>query len=78
MQGLRASLRIEEFRALLVSYVINRAGDFVGSIALALIVLGSTGSVLATGARGYSAASRASARFHGASERSKAVALASK
>jgi hypothetical protein len=48
MQGLRASLRIEEFRALLVSYVINRAGDFVGSIALALIVLGSTGSVLAT------------------------------
>jgi len=48
MRGLRASLRIEEFRALLVSYVINRAGDFVGSIALALIVLGSTGSALAT------------------------------
>jgi len=33
---------------LLVSYVINRAGDFVGSIALAVIVLGSTGSALAT------------------------------
>jgi MFS family permease len=48
MHGLRASLRIEEFRALLVSYVINRAGDFVGSIALAVIVLGSTGSALAT------------------------------
>jgi MFS family permease len=48
VQGLRASLRIEEFRALLVSYVINRAGDFVGSIALAVIVLGATGSALAT------------------------------
>jgi Transmembrane secretion effector len=48
VHGLRASLRIEEFRALLVSYVINRAGDFVGSIALAVIVLGSTGSALAT------------------------------
>lgn len=48
MQGLRASLRIEEFRALLVSYVINRAGDFVGSIALAVIVLATTGSALAT------------------------------
>jgi MFS family permease len=48
MQGLRASLRIEEFRALLVSYVINRAGDFIGSIALAVIVLGSTGSALDT------------------------------
>jgi hypothetical protein len=31
-----------------VSYVINRAGDFVGSIALAVIVLGATGSALAT------------------------------
>jgi MFS family permease len=48
VRGLRASLRIEEFRALLVSYVINRAGDFVGSIALAVIVLGATGSALAT------------------------------
>jgi MFS family permease len=48
MEGLRASLRIEEFRALLVSYVINRAGDFVGTIALAIIVLGATGSALAT------------------------------
>jgi MFS family permease len=48
MQGQRAALRIEEFRVLLVSYVINRAGDFVGSIALAVIVLGSTGSALAT------------------------------
>jgi MFS family permease len=48
MQGLRASLRVEEFRALLVSYVINRAGDVVGSLALAVVVLGATGSALAT------------------------------
>jgi MFS family permease len=50
VRGLRASLRIEEFRDLLVSYVINRAGDFVGSIALAVIVLGATGSALETAA----------------------------
>jgi MFS family permease len=48
MQGFRASLRVDEFRALLVSYVINRAGDFAGSVALAVVVLGATGSALAT------------------------------
>ena len=48
MSGLRASLRVPEFRALLVSYVINRAGDVVGAIALAVIVFGATRSALAT------------------------------
>jgi MFS family permease len=48
MSGLRASLRVPEFRALLVSYVINRAGDVVGALALAVIVFGATGSALAT------------------------------
>lgn len=47
-RGLRASLRVPEFRALLVSYVINRAGDVVGALALAVVVLASTGSALAT------------------------------
>ncbi len=37
-----------EFRALLCSYVINRAGDVVGSLALAVVVLSVTGSALAT------------------------------
>jgi hypothetical protein len=46
--GIRASLRVPEFRALLVSYVINRAGDVIGALALAVIVLGATGSALAT------------------------------
>jgi hypothetical protein len=50
MRGLRASLRVAEFRALLVSYVINRAGDVVGALALAVVVLGATGSALATAA----------------------------
>jgi MFS family permease len=48
VRGLRASLRIREFRALLISYVINRAGDVVGALALAVVVLGATGSALAT------------------------------
>jgi hypothetical protein len=48
MSGLRASLRVPEFRALLVSYVINRAGDVVGALALAVIVFGATRSALAT------------------------------
>lgn len=48
MAALRASLRVPAFRALLVSYVINRAGDFIGALALAVIVLGATGSALAT------------------------------
>jgi predicted MFS family arabinose efflux permease len=46
--ALRTTLRVAEFRALLVSYVINRAGDFVGALALAVIVLAATGSALAT------------------------------
>jgi hypothetical protein len=48
MSGLRASLRVPEFRALLVSYVINRTGDVVGALALAVIVFGATRSALAT------------------------------
>jgi hypothetical protein len=48
VSGLRASLRVPEFRALLVSYVINRAGDVVGMLALAVIVLAATGSALDT------------------------------
>jgi MFS transporter len=48
MSSLRAACRIAEFRALLVSYVINRAGDVVGSLALAVVVLRATGSGLAT------------------------------
>jgi len=48
MTGLRASIRVAEFRALLVSYLINRAGDAVGSLALAVAVLAATGSALAT------------------------------
>jgi MFS family permease len=48
LRGLRASLRVPEFRALLVSYVINRAGDVVGTLALAVVVLATTGSAWAT------------------------------
>ncbi len=50
MSGLRAALRVGEFRALLVSYTINRAGDVVGALALAVVVLGATGSALAAAA----------------------------
>jgi hypothetical protein len=48
VSGLRASLRVPAFRALLAGYVINRAGDVVGALALAVVVLGATGSALAT------------------------------
>jgi predicted MFS family arabinose efflux permease len=48
MAGMRKTWRIAEFRALLVSYVINRAGDVVGALALAVIVLGATRSAIAT------------------------------
>lgn len=48
MPSVRRSLRVEEFRALLVSYVINRTGDVLGTLALAVIVLRATGSALAT------------------------------
>jgi hypothetical protein len=48
VRGLRASLRVREFRSLLISYVINRAGDVVGALALAVVVLGATGSAIAT------------------------------
>ncbi len=48
MAGLRASLKVADFRALLVSYVINRAGDVVGSLALAVVILALTGSAMAT------------------------------
>jgi MFS family permease len=48
--GIRKSLRIAEFRALLISYVINRAGDVFGALALAIVVLGTTHSAIATAA----------------------------
>jgi predicted MFS family arabinose efflux permease len=48
--GIRKSLRIAEFRALLISYVINRAGDVFGALALAIVVLGITRSAVATAA----------------------------
>jgi MFS family permease len=44
------SLRIAEFRALLISYVINRAGDVFGALALAIVVLTTTRSAIATAA----------------------------
>ncbi|HET6865905.1 MAG TPA: MFS transporter [Solirubrobacteraceae bacterium] len=50
MAGIRKTLRIAEFRALLVSYVINRAGDVFGALALAVVVLGITRSAIATAA----------------------------
>jgi hypothetical protein len=48
VKSLRAVLRVGDFRALLVSYTINRAGDVVGAFALAVVVLHATGSGLAT------------------------------
>ena len=48
MRGVRAALRVPEFRWLIVSYVVNRAGDVVGSLALAVVILAKTGSALAT------------------------------
>jgi hypothetical protein len=48
VKSLRTVVRVEDFRALLVSYAINRAGDVVGSFALAVVVLRATGSGLAT------------------------------
>ena len=50
MSGMRATLRIAEFRALLISYVINRAGDVFGALALAVVVLGTTKSAIAVAA----------------------------
>lgn len=50
MSGLRKSLRVAEFRALLISYVINRAGDVFGALALAIVVLGTTRSAIAIAA----------------------------
>jgi MFS family permease len=48
MSGLRAAWRVPEFRALLVSYTLNRAGDVLGTLALAVVVLAATHSALAT------------------------------
>jgi hypothetical protein len=48
--GIRKTLRIAEFRALLISYAINRAGDVFGALALAIVVLGITRSAIATAA----------------------------
>ena len=50
MAGIRKTLRIAEFRALLISYVINRAGDVFGALALAVVVLGTTRSAIAIAA----------------------------
>ncbi|HJS96145.1 MAG TPA: MFS transporter [Solirubrobacteraceae bacterium] len=50
MAGIRKTLRVAEFRALLISYVINRAGDVFGALALAIVVLGVTHSAIATAA----------------------------
>lgn len=50
MAGMRDTLRIAEFRALLISYVINRAGDVFGALALAVVVLTTTRSASAIAA----------------------------
>src|SRR5947209_1868884 len=50
MAGMRKTWRIAEFRALLISYVINRAGDVIGALALAVVVLAATRSAIATAA----------------------------
>ena len=50
MAGLRKTLGIPEFRALLISYVINRAGDVFGALALAIVVLGAARSAIAVAA----------------------------
>jgi hypothetical protein len=46
--GLRAAVRVREFRALLLSYAVNRTGDQLGIFALAVVVYERTGSALAT------------------------------
>lgn len=48
MRALKATLAVREFRALLLSYVVNRAGDSLGALALATVVFEKTGSALAT------------------------------
>jgi Transmembrane secretion effector len=45
-----APLRVASFRRLAVTYLINELGDWVGRIALAILVLDRTGSPLATAA----------------------------
>jgi len=50
MSRLLRALRVGEFRALVLSYAINRSGDVVGALALAVVVLGATGSALAAAA----------------------------
>jgi MFS transporter len=50
VSGIGKTLRIAEFRALLISYVINRAGDVFGALALAVVVLATTRSAIATAA----------------------------
>jgi predicted MFS family arabinose efflux permease len=48
--GMRDTLRIAEFRSLLISYLINRAGDVFGALALAVVVLTMTRSAIAIAA----------------------------
>ena len=50
MAGIRETLKVGEFRALLGSYVINRAGDVFGALALAVVILGSGRSAAAVAA----------------------------
>ena len=46
--GVRAAVRVPEFRSLLLSYAVNRTGDQLGIFALAIVVFDRTGSALAT------------------------------
>jgi MFS family permease len=48
--GIRAAVRVRDFRALLLSYAINRTGDELGIFALAIVVFDRTGSAFATAA----------------------------
>jgi Transmembrane secretion effector len=48
--GVWAAFNVRNFRALLLSYAINRAGDELGVFALAIVVYDRTGSALATAA----------------------------
>src|SRR5438477_9959575 len=47
MQARLAPLRLPEFRRLLLAYFVGRTGDWLGEVALSVVVLRSTGSVLA-------------------------------
>jgi MFS family permease len=48
--GIWEAVRVRDFRALLLSYAVNRTGDELGIFALAIVVFDRTGSALATAA----------------------------